>query len=111
MQDLNYLYALRDFVSSLIDAGVPVAEKALNSDSAADEILSKMSHVQLARWMPNAVGQLLQRLFMSGSELGSLAEVPNTCHLYVPHHEVTGFWHRKTALVQSLYLQNMLEGG
>ncbi|BCS23070.1 uncharacterized protein APUU_31295A [Aspergillus puulaauensis] len=108
LQDSRYLYALRDFAFSLIDAGVPVAEKTLDGDSVADEVLLRMSHVHLTRGMPNPVGQLLKRLFLSGSELASLAEVPYLRRLYHIPQPLHGFWYRKTALVQSLCLQNML---
>jgi hypothetical protein len=110
LQDSRYLPGLRNCASALIDAGVPVAEKALNGDSVADEFISRMSKVPLAREIPPPAGQLLQSLLISGSELRSLTEVPHKEYLYHIHNELPGIWHRKTALVQRLYLQNMLGG-
>ncbi|OJJ00791.1 hypothetical protein ASPVEDRAFT_590403 [Aspergillus versicolor CBS 583.65] len=108
LPDSDYLYVLRDFGYSLIEAGVPVAEKTLNGDSAADEILSKISLLRPKGWMPNPAGQLLQRLFMSGSELRSLTEVPNHYYHYIPVSGLTAFWYSKATIVRSLCLQNML---
>lgn len=47
---------------------------------------------------------------MFGSELSSLAEVTNQRHLHQTYHDIPGFWHRKTILVQSLYIQNVIAG-
>lgn len=101
LEDVRFLYALRDFISALFNVGVPVALKTLKGDSVADILLRKLQKLpRLSNGIMNPISELLQMLFKFGSDLGSLTSVS--------HHEEHKHLHRRTAILQRVYTDNGL---
>lgn len=110
MQHVPFLYALRDFLSTLIDLGAPVVTKTNKGDSVADMLLRKLQRLpRLSNGSIAATGEMLQMLFLCGSELRPLTSVSEEYWDGVDVQQLK-YLHRKTAILQRFYGKNKLRG-